>query len=97
MMNRLHPGPKNEASLRVHGGNTMKTSVRAAVGQSVLLKKQSSGVVTLTLNRPAQFNAVSQQLLVELQAGLDAIALDEGPRVVVVAGAGKAFCAGHDL
>jgi len=75
----------------------MKTSVRAAVGQSVLLKKQSSGVVTLTLNRPAQFNALSQQLLVELQAGLDAIALDEGPRVVVVAGAGKAFCAGHDL
>jgi len=75
----------------------MKTSVRAAVGQSVLLKEQSGGVVSLTLNRPAQFNALSQELLVELQAALDAIAVDESARVVVIAGAGKAFCAGHDL
>ena len=75
----------------------MKTSVRAAVEQSILLKEQAGGVVTLTLNRPAHFNALSHALLVELQAALDPIAADENARVLVIAGAGKAFCAGHDL
>jgi enoyl-CoA hydratase/carnithine racemase len=75
----------------------MKTSVRAATGQSVLLRQQRGGVVTLTLNRPAQFNALSQALLGELQTALDAIAAEESARVVVIAGVGKAFCAGHDL
>lgn len=65
--------------------------------QQVLIKEQSGGVLTLTLNRPAQFNALSQALLDELQQALDSIAADEGARVVVIAGAGKAFCAGHDL
>ena len=54
-------------------------------------------MVTLTLNRPAQFNSLSQALLGELQAAIDAIAVDESARVIVIAGAGKAFCAGHDL
>jgi enoyl-CoA hydratase/carnithine racemase len=59
--------------------------------------RQSGGVVTLTLNRPAQFNSLSQSLLTELEAAIDAIAADESARVIVIAGAGKAFCAGHDL
>ncbi len=54
-------------------------------------------MVTLTLNRPAQFNSLSQSLLTELETALDAIAADESARVIVIAGAGKAFCAGHDL
>jgi enoyl-CoA hydratase/carnithine racemase len=54
-------------------------------------------VVTLTLNRPAQFNSLSRALMSELQAELDRIAADAGARVLVLAGAGKAFCAGHDL
>jgi len=62
-----------------------------------LIRDRRGGVVTLTLNRPAQFNALSEGLLAELQAALDAIAADETARVVVIAGAGKAFCAGHDL
>lgn len=75
----------------------MRSKTAGVVEQSVLLREQDGGVVTLTLNRPAQFNALSQGLLVELQAALDTIAADEGARVVVIAGAGKAFCAGHDL
>jgi len=75
----------------------MRTKIESAVEQSALLKEESGGVVTLTLNRPAQFNALSQALMAELQAALDAIAADESARVVVIAGAGKAFCAGHDL
>jgi enoyl-CoA hydratase/carnithine racemase len=65
--------------------------------RDVLLRHMAGGVVTLTLNRPAQFNAISAAVLTELEAALDDIANDSAVRVVVVAGAGKAFCAGHDL
>jgi enoyl-CoA hydratase/carnithine racemase len=63
----------------------------------VLLRSDAAGVATLTLNRPQQFNALSVALLIELQAALDAVARDRSVRVVVLAGAGRAFCAGHDL
>ncbi len=62
-----------------------------------LLRSDEPGVTTLTLNRPQQFNALSSALLTELQAAIDAIARDTSVRIVVIAGAGKAFCAGHDL
>jgi enoyl-CoA hydratase/carnithine racemase len=68
-----------------------------AAAAAVLLSSASAGVVHLTLNRPQQFNALSEQLLAELAAALDRIASDDTARVVVIAGAGKAFCAGHDL
>jgi enoyl-CoA hydratase/carnithine racemase len=55
------------------------------------------GVVTLTLNRPQAYNALSEGLLGALQLELDALAADGSLRVVVLAGEGKAFCAGHDL
>ena len=55
------------------------------------------GVVTLTLNRPMAFNALSEALLEALQRELDRVAADDTARVVVIAAAGKAFCAGHDL
>jgi enoyl-CoA hydratase/carnithine racemase len=55
------------------------------------------GVVTLTLNRPQAFNALSEDMLAALQFHLDALSRDESVRVVVLAGGGKAFCAGHDL
>jgi enoyl-CoA hydratase/carnithine racemase len=57
----------------------------------------SRGAVTLTLNRPQAYNALSEALLGALQRELDAIAADESARVVVLAAEGKAFCAGHDL
>jgi len=63
----------------------------------VLVTKDGRGVVTLTLNRPQAFNALSEAMLEALQRALDPIARDEQARVLVVAGAGKAFCAGHDL
>jgi enoyl-CoA hydratase/carnithine racemase len=55
------------------------------------------GLVTLTLDRPQSFNALSEGMLAALQAELDALAVDESARVVVIAANGKAFCAGHDL
>ena len=60
-------------------------------------ERDSRGVVTLTLNRPLAFNAMSQALLAALQDALDQVAQDETARVVILAAAGKAFCAGHDL
>jgi enoyl-CoA hydratase/carnithine racemase len=63
----------------------------------VLSRRDERGVVTLTLNRPQAFNSLSEGLLEALQGELDRVATDDRARVVVVAGAGKAFCAGHDL
>jgi enoyl-CoA hydratase/carnithine racemase len=63
----------------------------------VLKQRDARGVVTLTLNRPAAFNALSEAMLDALQAALDAVRSDAQARVVVIAAAGKAFCAGHDL
>ena len=66
--------------------------------EPVLLRSRDArGVVTLTLNRPHAFNALSEEMLAALQRELDAIAQDESVRVVVLAAEGKAFCAGHDL
>ena len=59
--------------------------------------RDARGVVTLTLNRPQAFNALSDAMLEALQTELDTLAVDESVRVVVIAAAGKAFCAGHDL
>jgi enoyl-CoA hydratase/carnithine racemase len=63
----------------------------------VLREADQRGVVRLTLNRPQAFNALSEAMLAALKAEFDAIAQDEAARVVVLAGAGRAFCAGHDL
>ncbi|AHB06969.1 enoyl-CoA hydratase [Pandoraea pnomenusa] len=56
-----------------------------------------AGVVTLTLNRPRQFNALSEAMLDALGRALDVVASDASARVVVLGAAGAAFCAGHDL
>ena len=69
----------------------------AGTGNGLLLRADADGVATLTLNRPAQFNSLSAALLIEMQTAVDELASDKSLRVVVIAGAGKAFCAGHDL
>lgn len=63
----------------------------------VLRHDRADGLTMLTLNRPGQFNSLSKEMLTALQAELDSIAANDAVRVVVLAGAGKAFCAGHDL
>jgi enoyl-CoA hydratase/carnithine racemase len=62
-----------------------------------VLKTCREGVAHLTLNRPAQYNALSEEMLGALHDALTDIAADSSVRVVVLGGAGKAFCAGHDL
>jgi enoyl-CoA hydratase/carnithine racemase len=65
--------------------------------EPVLRRDDRDGIATLTLNRPGKFNALSAGLIEALQDTLDAIARDHSVRVVVLAGEGRAFCAGHDL
>ena len=65
--------------------------------QYVLTTRDQRGVATLTLNRPQQFNALSQEMMTALQTELDALANDKSVRVVVIGAQGKAFCPGHDL
>jgi len=64
---------------------------------SFVLESRTGGVATLTLNRPDTRNALSIGMLRALQDALDRIAGDPSIHVVVLAGAGPAFCAGHDL
>ena len=59
--------------------------------------RDARGVVTLTLSDPARFNALGSEMLSALQRALDDAGRDESVRVVVLAAAGKAFCAGHNL
>jgi enoyl-CoA hydratase/carnithine racemase len=63
----------------------------------VRVARDARGIETLTLNRPDAFNALSEGLLEALQRELERVAADGSVRAVVIAGAGKAFCAGHDL
>ena len=66
--------------------------------EPLLLKtRDPQGVVTLTLNRPQSFNALSEAMLDALQTEIDALAQDKSARVLVIAATGRAFCAGHDL
>jgi len=67
------------------------------VETAVVLSERRDGVTTLTLNRPMQFNAMSEAVLEALQRELDALHSDDALRAVVIAAEGKAFCAGHDL
>ncbi|MGJ7458239.1 enoyl-CoA hydratase [Halomonas sp. MA07-2] len=62
-----------------------------------LLRRDSGGVATLTLSRPASFNALSEEMLVALKEELGRLANDDRVRCVVIAAEGRAFCAGHDL
>src|SRR3954454_3914858 len=65
--------------------------------EPVLLREDEGGVVRLTLNRPQARNALSRGLMTALEEELARIREDRSARVVVLAGAGPAFCAGHDL
>jgi enoyl-CoA hydratase/carnithine racemase len=74
----------------------MNAPVEAGL-QPFVLAETRDGVCTLTLNRGDRFNPLSTQMLAALDAALDMAAADAQARVVVLAAAGRAFCAGHDL
>jgi len=74
-------------------------SAKDPVGSAAPLvtRRDDGGVVTLTLNRGERFNPLSIEMIAALEAQLDAVGADRSARAVVLAGAGRGFCAGHDL
>jgi enoyl-CoA hydratase/carnithine racemase len=74
----------------------MNAPVEAGL-QPFVLAETRDGICTLTMNRGDRFNPLSTAMIAALDEALDAVAADAGVRVVVLAGAGRAFCAGHDL
>ena len=73
------------------------SSAASLVQEPILFCSDADGITTLTLNRPKQFNSLSGALLAEMHTALGTIGNDPSVRVVVIAGNGAAFCAGHDL
>lgn len=72
-------------------------SAEGTEGPPLLISRDSKGVVILTLNRPKQYNALSTHMMGAIESALEEIRRDEEVRVVVLEGAGRGFCAGHDL
>ncbi len=66
-------------------------------GEVLVQRRLDNGILRLTLNQPERRNALSQAMMAAMQQALDAAAADPAVRVIVIAGDGPAFCAGHDL
>lgn len=62
-----------------------------------IIYKQEDGIATITLNRTHALNSLTWPLLDEMQDAIDKLAVDDEVRVLVITGAGRAFCAGDDL
>ncbi len=73
------------------------TESAAPKNEPILLRQDRDAIATLTLNRPQARNALSMALMGDLLAALAALAHDPAVKVVILAAAGPAFCAGHDL
>jgi len=65
--------------------------------EPLVLRDDRDAICTLTMNRPQQMNLLTSDMLDALQSAFDSLVSDREIRVVVLAGAGKGFCAGHDL
>jgi len=67
------------------------------IGSDIVLCETSNKVARLTLNRPAARNSLSLAMLEQLHKTLHALGTDNSIHVIIIAGNGPAFCAGHDL
>jgi enoyl-CoA hydratase/carnithine racemase len=65
--------------------------------EPLVIRSDREGMTTLTLNRPDKLNALTPAVFAQLRDHLDALDTDDSVRCVVLAGAGRSFCAGHDL
>ena len=72
-------------------------SANPKADDSILLREDRDGICTLVMNRPAQMNLLTSEMLDALQGAFDTIAEDKRVRVVVLGAMGKGFCAGHDI
>jgi enoyl-CoA hydratase len=90
----MPPRPAAPAAPREEGGSPVAES---PAPEPVLLVEDLGPVRRLTMNRPKALNALSGELIDALSRALDAAAADDAVRVLILRGAGRAFCAGYDL
>ncbi len=76
---------------------TMANATQSAASAALVLESREGAIATLTMNRPERLNALNAELSVAIAAALARVAADPDVRVVVLTGAGRAFCAGGDL
>jgi len=67
------------------------------MANDTVVMPRAGGVLRLTLNRPDRLNALNKDVFEAVMAGLDTLETDDGVRVAILTGAGRAFCAGQDL
>src|ERR1700736_4810652 len=75
----------------------MENPEQPVPAEPVRLEKKSGAITTLVMNRPNRLNAVNNELATALNEALQRIAMDPAIHVIVLTGAGRAFCAGGDL
>src|SRR6185437_12044036 len=93
------------SSVRHRRGSVFRSAIRRPLGlkealvrfETLLVDTSDDGVATVTFNRPKKKNAMSPSLHRDMTAALDALRYDAAVKVVVITGAGDAFCAGMDL
>jgi enoyl-CoA hydratase/carnithine racemase len=77
---------------------TLAQAIQPTTSTDLILREElENGIVRLTMNRPEARNSLSLELMRQLMMQLESMNYDESVRVVILAGAGPAFCAGHDL
>src|SRR3954452_22215584 len=91
---RLRSGPPEAYRRRM---SALESPATATATDDVVLVRRDGPAARITLNRPAQRNALSLEVMREATAALKRVGEDREVRVIVVEGAGPAFCAGHDL
>jgi 2-(1,2-epoxy-1,2-dihydrophenyl)acetyl-CoA isomerase len=75
----------------------MSEATQVTQSNSLILESKHEGVATLTLNRPDKLNAINKELAVALNESLGRLTTEKSIYVVIITGAGRAFCAGGDL
>jgi 2-(1,2-epoxy-1,2-dihydrophenyl)acetyl-CoA isomerase len=75
----------------------MHEAAQSAPSNSLILESKLDGIATLTLNRPEKMNALNKDLAMALNESLGRLTTDKSIYVVIITGAGRAFCAGGDL
>jgi enoyl-CoA hydratase/carnithine racemase len=73
------------------------TAVQSSMEDILICTDRGSGIWQLTLNRPTAFNSLSTGLMTEIERFLESAKEDPAVRVIIIDGAGRGFCAGHDL
>lgn len=76
---------------------TAESAPAATTADPLILRKDIDGIARLTLNRPRQYNALSLDMMRAIHTEFESLAEDRRVRAVILSGAGKGFCAGHDL